>query len=252
MRVISIGNQKGGVGKTTTVYNLGLLFSKDKKVLLIDCDPQRNLSDLFPQTIGGRGLTEVLFGNTKIDETVFEINSNLSVLCASKELAIAESRLTEVGREYKLKEALQRMNTRYDVVLIDTPPSLSILTLNALVASDGVIVTSQADTFSLYGIASFNRSLETIRAYCNDKLRIMGVLLTRFSPRHSLNKVILDKMESVLEAIDAKLFHSCIRECVAVKESMLARRGICDYSPNCTASIDYMNFKKELENDFIG
>ena len=252
MRVISIGNQKGGVGKTTTVYNLGLLFSENKKVLLVDCDPQRNLSDLFTVTIGGRGLTEVLFGNTAIDDTVFEINSNLSVLCASKELAIAESRLTEVGREYKLKEALQRMNTKYDLVFIDTPPSLSILTLNALVASDGVIVTSQADTFSLYGIASFNRSLEAIREYCNNNLRIMGVLLTRFSARHSLNKVILDKMASVLNGIGAKLFETRIRECVAVKESMVVRRGICDYSPNCTASLDYMSLKRELENDFIG
>ena len=249
MKIVSISNQKGGVGKTTTAYNLGLLLSKNKKVLLIDSDPQRNLSDLFPVTIGKRGLTEVLFGNTAIDDTVFEINSNLSVLCASKDLSIAESKLTEVGREYKLKESLQRMNTKYDLALIDTPPSLSILTVNALVASDSVIVTALADMFSLYGIASFNKSLQAIKSYCNPGLHIMGVLLTRFNNRHSLNKIILERLLDLVKDIDTKLFVSRIRECVAVREAMTARRGICDYSPLCTAAEDYWSFVKEIEND---
>lgn len=249
MKKICVCNQKGGVGKTTTVYNLGLLLSKTKRVLLVDLDPQRNLSDLFPETIGGRGITEVLFGSDKIEDVVFKVSDNLSVLCANKELSVAESRLTDVGREYKLKEALEKVENLYDVVLVDTPPSLSVLTLNALVACSDVIVTAQADAFSMYGVVSFNNSLEAVRSYCNPGIKIIGVLLTRYTSRHALNKLIISRLENVLCGIKTKLFDTRIRECVAVREAMTARKGICEYNPNSIAAWDYKDFYEEVKNE---
>lgn len=249
MRKICICNQKGGVGKTTTAYNLALELAKSHRVLLIDIDPQRNLSDMFVESIGMSGVVEVLFTGKNINDVVIDTSvNNVSLLCGDKLLSTADTRLTSVGREYLLREQLAKVQDRYDYVIIDTPPALSILTTNALVASDGIIVMAQSDTFSVYGIASFNNSVQAIRKYCNPDLKIIGILITRYVPRLAVNKNVMQLFNQIASGIGAPIFKTFIRECSVVKEACVARKGICEYKPNSIAAWDYGNFFEEIKN----
>jgi chromosome partitioning protein len=246
MKAIAIINQKGGVGKTTTALALAAgLTRTGKRVLQVDLDAQANIT----QTLGAddRGLTvlDVLMRKATIGEAIQKTVQG-DVLPANPGIAGLDTVLTFVGKEYRLKEALAGLNGNYDYVIIDTPPALGILTVNALAACDGIIVPAQADIFSLNGINQLNETTQAVREYCNPRLKILGILLTRYSARSILSRDIADVIEQTAQNLQTKLFRTTIRENIAIKEAQAKQRNIYDYAPKSNAAADYTAFTEEI------
>ncbi|MDD3365341.1 MAG: AAA family ATPase, partial [Syntrophomonas sp.] len=187
-RIITIATQKGGTGKTTTTHALGVgLIERGYKVLFIDLDPQGNLSYILQTEELKSTIYEVLTGKTKARDAIQHQQCG-DIIPSSPALARANLELKNTGKEYRLKETLQPIKDDYDYIIIDTPPSLGLLTINALTASDSVIIPSQADIFSLQGIGQLYSTIETIKKYTNPDLSIEGILLTRHNSRSILSR----------------------------------------------------------------
>lgn len=244
--VISIINQKGGVGKSTTANAIGAgLYDKGYKVLYIDIDAQGNLS--YSMNANNKPLTslEVLTGTATAQEaTIATPKGNL--IPASPNLASADTMLTDTGKEYRLKEALEPLKDDYDYILIDTPPSLGVLTVNALTASTSVLIPAQADIFSLQGIGQLNQTIQVIKKYCNKDLKIKGLLVTRYNSRTNLTKDITELLEDTAKLLNTKVYKAKIRECIALKEAQAVREDIYTYSPKSNASNDYRALVSEI------
>ena len=249
MKVITIINQKGGVAKTTTSQNLSYsLVKKGYKVLAIDLDSQQNLSYITKASNNYKSIFEVLSNDADINETIQTID-NLDFIRASEKLSIIDTVLFKTGKEYKLKEKIAKIKNKYDYIIIDTAPALNILTINALVASNEIVITALADILSLQGITNLIETIAPIKQYCNNSLQIKGILLTKYNDRLSLNKELLQSFESVAKANNTKIFKTKIRESIAVRESQANRQPIIYYAKNNNASIDYDNFTKEFLKD---
>ena len=242
METISITNQKGGTGKSTTALALGAaLKKKGHKVLFIDLDAQGNLT----YALGATGLNtlnamELLEGRAQAGK----IQGN--IIASTPELAAAEKVLNKTGKEYKLKEALQSIKPLYDYIIIDTPPSMGILTINALTASDSVIIPAQADIFSLQGITQIKETIDAVREYCNKALKVKGIVLTRFNGRAIISKDLADVLKAEADKLGTKLFNAKIRECTALKEAQASQQDIFTYAPASNGASDYMQLTKEV------
>lgn len=246
--IIAIINQKGGVGKSTTAGALGAgLILKGYKVLYIDMDSQANLT--FSLKAINRPLTslEVLTGTATAKEAITKTEQG-DIIPASGNLAGADALITETGKEYRLKEALEPLKKNYDYIIIDTPPALGLLAINALTASKSVIIPSQADIYSLQGIGQLSQTIETVKKYCNPKLSIKGLLVTRCNERANLTKGMIKLLEDTARQLDTKLYKSRIRECTAIKEAQALQQDIFTYSPRSNASKDYKQFIDEYLN----
>jgi len=246
MKAIAIINQKGGVGKTTTALALAAGLARvGKRVLQVDMDAQANIT----QTLGAddRGLTvlDVLMRKAIIGEAIQKTVQG-DVLPANPGIAGLDTVLTSVGKEYRLKEAFVGLNGTYDYVIIDTPPALGILTINALAACDEIIVPAQADIFSLNGIKQLHETTQAVKEYCNPKLKILGILLTRHNARSILSRDIADVIEQTAQHLQTKLFRTTIRENIAIKEAQAKQQSIYDYAPKSNAATDYLAFTKEI------
>jgi chromosome partitioning protein len=246
-RVISFANQKGGVAKTTTTLNLGVAFAEQGlKVLLVDLDPQSNLTmsqGLNPDAID-RSMFDVLVHRLPIQEVITHAEVDLAV--SSIDLAGAELALSSmIGRERALEKAVADVKQGYDYVLIDTPPSLGLLTINALVASNGVIVPVQCEYLSLRGLVQLENTLSMIRENLNPEVEIEGILPTMFDSRtlHSREAV-----EILQENFGDLVFDTKIRKTVRYAEAPVKGSSVLKYDPGGPAAEAYRELAKEVLN----
>lgn len=250
MQVLAITNQKGGVGKSTTAASIGSAYTrKGEKVLFIDLDSQGNLTYAMRADTAGTSAYDVLTGQATAAQAIQHLPTG-DIIAASPALASADVTLTATGKEYRLREALEPLRGKYALAIIDTPPALGVLTVNALTAADTVIIPSQADFFSLQGIGQLASTIDAIRKYCNPRLKIGGIVLTRYSPRAVISREVCGMMEQTAQQLNTKLYQTKIRECTSVKECQAMQMDIFSYAPRSNAAADYTALAEEIEREW--
>jgi chromosome partitioning protein len=246
-QVIALANQKGGVAKTTTTLNLGVAFAeRGLDVLCIDLDPQGNLTmsqGLNPDSIE-RSMFEVLVHRLPIDEVI--VKREIDIAVASIDLAGAELALSsQIGRERALQKALEPIRGRYDYILIDTPPSLGLLTINAFVAATGVIVPVQTEYLSLRGLVQLENTLEMVRENLNPEVAIVGIVPTMFDKRLTHSR---EADEILRENFGDIVYHTRIRKTVRFAEAPVKGSSVLAYEPAGEAAQMYRDLAKEVLN----
>lgn len=247
--IIAVVNQKGGVAKSTTAQNVGhCLMAKGNDVLYIDLDAQGNLSYTLKANTDGYNVLGAL---ERPETAVKEIQKTdlADILPSTPALSGADSILTAVGKEYKLKECIAQIerSCNYDYIIIDTPPALSILTINALTASQFVVIPAQADIYSLQGITQLKSTIDVVKKYTNPNLKVLGIALTRYNARATLTKELTSMVKETAKELNTVVFKTVIRENVAIKESQAVRQNLLKYAPKSNGAIDY----KELTDEII-
>jgi len=254
-KVITIGNHKGGVGKTTSVVNIGAgLHSLGKSVLLIDLDPQANLS----QSLGLINQERTIYGAIRGEYPLHPVNilppipihfayvdrKGLDAIPSTLDLSGAEVELSgEAGREYILRELLEPMREAYDYILIDSPPSLGLLTINALAASDQILIPLQAQYLALQGLTKLLEIVDKIQRRLNKGLQIGGVFITQYDSRKVLNRDIANTIEAHFKGM---VFKSKIRDNIALAEAPTQGLDIFRYQPKSYGAQDYLSLSKEI------
>lgn len=241
--IIAISNHKGGVGKTTTTVNLGAgLANLGKKVLLVDLDPQANLSQCYGITKPEITVYEALKGEEHLKPV--EINENLYIAPSSLDLAGAEMELSsEAGREYLLEEALSPFVEEFDYTFIDCPPSLGLLTLNAFTCANEVIIPIQAHFLAIKGLTKIIEVINKVKRRINKTIEISGVVITLYDKRKVLHR---DIEETIKTYFKEKVFDSKIRQNIALAEAPTRGEDIFRYSPTSNGAIDYENLCSEF------
>lgn len=249
MEIITLTNQKGGVAKTTTAHILATgLCNRNYKILIVDLDPQCNLS--YSCNIDMVNVEHTLYDVFKekatSKEAITSVKQGFDIISGGLTLAGADMDFTQTGREYMLRETLKEVSDNYDYCIIDTPPTLGILTVNALTASQTIIIPMTADIYAIQGLSQLQGLIKNVRKYCNPDLSIAGLLLTRYSDRTVISRDLKRYIEEAAQRLETKLFQSTIREAVAVRESQLIVSDIFTESPKSKVAKDYNDFIDEF------
>jgi chromosome partitioning protein len=242
-KVISISNHKGGVGKTTSAINIGAGLNKlGKQILLIDLDPQANLSQSLGLTDQDINIYGALKGDYRLQP--IEIIKGLDIVPSTLDLSGAEVEMSgEAGREYILRELLEPIRGLYDYIIIDSPPSLGLLTINALTASDFILIPLQAQYLALQGLTKIIEVIEKIQRRLNKGLKVGGVFITQYDNRKVLNRDIVATIEAHFKG---DLFKTKIRDNIALAEAPAQGLDIFRYNSKCYGAEDYLSLSKEI------
>ncbi|MCR5259309.1 MAG: ParA family protein [Desulfovibrio sp.] len=244
---VSIACQKGGVGKTSTALALcEITARKGMRVLLADMDAQGNASYTARVSGAEKNALAALQRPADAKGEIQESPWGFHVLASVPALANADAIFTETGREYRLQEALRAVEEDYDIIVVDTPPSLGILTVNALTACRHVVIPTQADMYSVQGLRQLGQTVEAVRRYCNPGLAVSGVLVTRYNGRTVIRREVSKLLEDIASQMGSILFSARVRECTAMVEAQATRTGLFVHAPSCNASVDYQAFADEL------
>ena len=249
LRILAIANQKGGVGKTTTAINLGTaLVAVGERVLIIDMDPQGNATTGLglQRAARGRSTYEVLIGETKLRDIILQTGiPGLDCAPSSLDLLGAELELAEFDRKaFRLKDAIaEGLGKDYTYVLVDCPPSLNLLTINALAAADAVLVPLQCEYFALEGLSQLLKTVDRVRRTLNPKLSIQGIVLTMYDKRNSLSAQVAEDVRSVL---GDKVYQTIIPRNVRVSEAPSHGKPVLLYDQRCAGSQAYIRLASEI------
>lgn len=250
MRILAVTNQKGGVGKTTTALSVGAcLAAKKQKVLLIDFDGSCNLT----LACGGvsQGVCtayEMMTQKCTAEDAIQSLPAGYDLIGASDNLPGAEGTIADpVSRIVRLKNCLEPIKEKYDWIIIDTPPNLGFLTANALVAATDVLIPSEADFLSAKGVVDLvNGTIRSIKSNINPYLRVLGIVLTKFVSNTNNSKAMTMTISEMASRFNIKVFKSCIRNNVAVKDAQARMKDLLNYSKTSNAAMDYMELTKEI------
>ena len=246
-RVISIANQKGGVGKTTTSINIStILAKKGKKVLLIDADPQGNAtSGIGIEKKTDKSIYDVIIEETKIEEVVLETQiKNLKICPSNINLAGAEVELVSMmSREYRLKERIEEEKENYDYIIIDCPPSLGLITLNAFTASDSVLIPVQCEYYALEGLEQLMNTVNLVKKHLNKELELEGAVLTMYDARTNLSNQVVKEVKNYFEE---KVYKTVIPRNVRLSEAPSFGMPISIYDPKSKGAKCYEKLVKEI------
>lgn len=247
---IAVANQKGGVGKTTTVINLGAaLAEKGHKILMVDMDPQGGLSTSMG--IESHFLDKTMYqvltdGKTKLQDVVIQVREKIFVAPANIDLSAAEMELVSaIAREYILRDSLKPLLPAYDFIVIDTPPSLGLLTINALVAAKGVIIPLQCEYLAFRALRILLETIKKIKAKLNRNLRILGILPTMYDSRLIHSREVLEEIRSIFGPL---VFNTVVRKSVKFAEAPVAKMPILEYAPQHEGAEAYRSLAEEVLN----
>lgn len=251
-KIICVANQKGGVGKTTTVVNLGAsLATLGKRTLIVDFDPQANATSGLgiDKTEVRKSIYRAIIGELDLSETIVELThpalkSNLSLSPSNSDLSGATVELTDVaGKERKLKDAVRPLKESYEFIFIDCPPSLGLLTINALVASDSVLIPMQCEYYAMEGLGDFTRTMALITERLNPALRVEGYLLTMFDARNKLSHVVANELRGYFKRL---VFNTVIPRNVRLAESPSHGLPVLLYDQKSLGATSYLMLAEEI------
>ena len=246
-KILVITNQKGGVGKTTTASAVVSGLADDGyKILAVDLDPQGNLGFCLGAEIDNSPTVYEMMKGSISAEKVIQHIGGIDVVPSNILLSGAELEFTNIGREYLLKKALDPVKDAYDFVVVDTPPALNILTVNAYTATDKLIIPMVPEILSLLGISQLRETIQLVKDLYNPRIEVLGILLNRYDRRRLLTRDVEEMAEIIAKELNTRVFETKIRSAVAVAEAPAHGDSIFRHAPRSAASIDYRKFVDEL------